>query len=82
MFHIRNDNLPKNSLRRFACGLGPELPEGDKYIFEGDSIWHLVDCPGCLAHYGCTLESVKLGTPINGMTNAEFRRIGESWGYP
>lgn len=88
MIHIRIDHDPLNDNRRFACGIGPALPSGDQYYFESES-YHRVDCPGCLAHYGCTLESVKLGTPISQLSGrpgtagfAEFTRIADSWGYP
>lgn len=48
MIHIRIDHEELNVNRRFACGIGPELPPGDKYFFESESMaYRLSDCPGC-----------------------------------
>ncbi len=47
MIHIRIDDEELNSKRRFACGIGPELPPGDVYYFDGESGLHLVSCPVC-----------------------------------
>lgn len=74
--HIRIDNEILNCNRRFACGIGPELPEGDVYYFASErGSHHKVDCPGCKPH------AAKLGTPLNQMTQARFEEIGRSWGY-
>jgi hypothetical protein len=78
VIHLRIDNEPENNKRRFACGIGPELPPGDKYFFAGESAADRhVDCPGC--NPGGPRE---LGTPISEMTYARFVEIGRSWGYP
>ena len=45
MIHIRIDDKPYNGERQFACGIGPDLPEGDMYVFAEGS--HCSDCPGC-----------------------------------
>jgi hypothetical protein len=93
MFHIRIDDEAENSKRKFACGLGPELPEGDKYFFEGEILsWPgrmtRIDCPGCLKAFGYD-EQPKLGTPIGELSGRpgcpgyeKFKQIAESWGYP
>ena len=86
MMHIRVDTEELNSKRRFECGIGPELPLGDKYVFaEEFSLHHLVDCPGCL--HG--KKPQQLGTPLSELSGrpgqkgyAEFVRIAESWGHP
>ena len=82
MIHIRIDNSELNSGRRFACGIGPELPEGDKWFYQSESaaLRH-ADCPGCNPS-----GPVPIGTPISQLDgrnggNAEWRRISESWGY-
>lgn len=82
--HIRIDNEKLNSKRKFACGLGPELPPGDDYVFEAESHWHrTVDCPGCNP-----TGPRKLGTPMSQISGRpghpgfeEFCRIARSWGY-
>lgn len=89
MFHIRIDDEPENSKRKFACGLGPELPAGDMYFFEAEvAMWpqrmNRIDCPGC------NPDGPKpLGTPISELSGrpdhpgyGEFVRISQSWGYP
>ena len=81
MTHLRTDNQPLNSKRRFACGLGPSLPEGDKYVFEGEvGLRGMVDCLGC--------GGQKLGTPISELSGRpgqpgyeRFKAIAASWGY-
>ena len=77
MIHIRVDDSDENSKRRFACGIGPELPEGDTYRFASELLADTADCPGC--NPGGPRQ---LGTPISQLTAAEFQRIGASWGYP
>ncbi len=47
MIHIRIDRQPLNSARRFACGIGPSLPEGDKWFYESEYSAIRADCPGC-----------------------------------
>jgi len=84
MIHIRVDDQPLNSKRRFACGIGPELPPGDTYFFESeDQATRHSDCPGCNPG-----GPRKLGTPISELSGRpgypgyeEFCRIAKSWGY-
>lgn len=48
MIHIRTDQSQLNSERRFACGIGPALPEGDKWFYEIEgAAYRHADCPGC-----------------------------------
>lgn len=85
MIHIRTDDEAENSKRRFACGLGPELPPGDTYFFNGEvAALHRVDCPGCLGGH----PPRQPGTPLSELSGrpghtgySEFVRIAESWGY-
>lgn len=81
--HIRVDNEPLNSQRRFACGIGPELPEGHVYYFAGEAMAATANCPGCNPD-----GPRQLGTPLSKLSGRpgepgydEFRRIAESWGY-
>jgi len=84
MIHIRIDDEELNSKRRFACGIGPDLPEGDTYFFAGEILAGIkADCPGCNPG-----GPRKLGTPISQLSGrpgepgyAEFVRIAKSWGY-
>jgi len=83
MIHIRIDQEIENSKRRFACGIGPDLPKGDTYYFEGESGADRSDCPGCNP-----AGPRKLGTPISQLSGRpghegyeEFVRIARSWGY-
>lgn len=83
MIHLRIDGEVENSKRKFACGLGPELPAGDQYVFEGDFLFHMVDCVRCGGG-----PKGKLGTPISELSGqpghkgyAEFKRIASSWGF-
>jgi hypothetical protein len=81
--HIRIDNEIENSKRRFACGIGPELPAGDTYVFQSEVGWHhTVDCPGCAP------TKQPLGTPISELSGQpghkgyeKFKEIAHSWGY-
>lgn len=82
MIHIRIDNEKLNSNRQFACGIGPELPEGDKYYFAAEAASDLLaDCPKC------NPNPRKLGTPLSQLSGqpgpgyAEFCRLAQSWGY-
>lgn len=83
MIHIRTDNEIENTKRQFACGLGPELPAGDKYFGWSEiGAHHYVDCPGCRPH------RTELGTPISQLSGQpgkpgyeRFRAIAKSWGY-
>ena len=84
MIHVRVDNEPLNENRKFACGIGPELPEGDKYYFEGESgAWLKADCPGCNPG-----GPKQLGTPVSQLSSTpgshgfeRFKAIAASWGY-
>lgn len=81
MIHIRVDDGTFNSQRKFVCGLGPDLPEGDRWLYPGIIADADADCPGCNPH------PKPIGTPLSeldgrGGGNAEWRRISESWGYP
>ena len=83
MIHIRVDDEVENSRRRFACGIGPDLPPGDKYFFASEAVAaNAADCPGC------NPDARQLGTPISQLSGrpgqpgyAEFCRIARSWGY-
>ena len=84
MIHIRVDDEPENSKRRFACGIGPELPVGDVYFFAGESQAERADCPGCNPD-----GPRPPGTPLSELSGrpgtkgySEFARIAESWGHP
>jgi hypothetical protein len=81
MIHIRIDDGEDNLHRKFACGIGPELPEGDTYFFESESASRKADCQGC--NPGGPQE---LGTPISQLSGrpgqpgyGEFKRIAQSW---
>lgn len=83
MIHIRVDNEELNSKRRFACGIGPELPPGDVYWFEGEAQADFADCPGCNPS-----GPRQIGTPISELSGRpghkgfeKFKRIARSWGY-
>jgi hypothetical protein len=83
VIHIRVDQGELNSERRFACGIGPELPEGDKWFYQSESaaLRH-VDCPGCNPG-----RPAPIGIPISDLDgrnggNDAWRRLSESWGYP
>jgi len=83
MIHIRIDNEAKNCKRKFACGIGPELPPGDKYFFASESSSARADCPGCNPG-----GPQALGTPVSELSgrpgSPEYERfceIAASWGY-
>lgn len=83
MIHIRVDNQSENSNRKFACGIGPELPPGDQYYFAGEASASRADCPGCNPN-----AAKSVGTPISELSGRpghagfdKFRSIAESWGY-
>ena len=83
MTHIRTDVSAYNSQRKFACGLGPDLPKGDKWVGEGEIGLHvMVDCPECGG------GKVELGTPLSELSGrpghpgySKFKAIAASWGY-
>lgn len=87
MIHIRIDNETLNSRRKFACGIGPKLPEGDIYLFESEArragFRSEPVCPRCFPD-----GKPGLGTPISELSGRpghrgyeEFKRIARSWGY-
>lgn len=83
MIHVRVDDEELNIHRRFACGLGPELPPGDVYYFQSESGADFADCPGCNP-----AGPRQIGTPISELSTtpgqkayAEWLRISRSWGY-
>lgn len=84
MIHIRIDTERENSRRRFACGIGPELPPGDVYFFASESRAERADCPGCNP-----AGPRPIGTPVSQLSGRpgtegyrDFKRIADSWGYP
>ena len=82
MIHIRVDDGECNEQRKFACGIGPDLPPGDKYFFLSErGAHHQVDCPGCGGPQ-------PLGTPISKLSGRpghagyeNFAAIARSWGH-
>lgn len=83
MIHVRVDDEELNSKRRFACGLGPDLPKGDIYYFQSEAAADRADCPGCNPS-----GPRRVGTPISQLSGRpgqpgydEFCRIARSWGY-
>lgn len=82
MIHIRIDNERENSKRKFACGIGPELPPGDVYFFAGEPLADVkADCPGC------NPNPRQIGTPLSQLSGrpghpgfAQFCEIARSWG--
>lgn len=82
MIHIRIDDEDLNINRRFACGIGPDLPEGDTYFFASEAASARADCPGC------NPNPRKLGTPLSEISTQpgtkgyeNWLRISESWGH-
>lgn len=68
---------------RIACGI-EKLPEGDKFVYEGDSYaYHTADCqtcnPGGPRQYGTPISQLS-GRPYHAGFGA-FRQIAESWGH-
>ena len=84
MIHIRIDHEEENSKRRFACGIGPELPPGDVYFCESEgAAYRHSDCPGCNPN-----GPRPIGTPLSELSGRpghpgydEFCRIARSWGH-
>lgn len=79
MIHLRIDDEAENSKRRFACGIGPALPDGDKWVYYEHS--RMVTCEGCGGHH-------EYGTPISELSGRpgfpgyqRFCEIAASWGY-
>lgn len=83
MIHIRTDNETENSKRAFACGIGPSLPKGDKWVDQCRAVsHHLVDCPGCIPF------REEFGTPLSQLSGQpgkpgydRFCEIATSWGH-
>lgn len=81
--HIRVDESWENAKRKFACGIGPELPIGDQWVgAEESSLHHRVDCPGCSGH------KRQIGTPLSELSGQpgrkgydKFVQIARSWGF-
>lgn len=83
MIHIRVDNEELNSKSKFACGIGPELPDGDTYYFADERLSRLADCPLCNPE-----GPQQLGTPLSELSGrpghpgySKFKRISDSWGH-
>lgn len=83
MIHVRIDTEVDNSRRRFACGIGPELPPGDVYFFAGEAAADRADCPDCNP-----AGPRKIGTPIAELSGRpghpgfeRFCAIARSWGF-
>lgn len=83
MIHIRVDDEELNSKRKFACGIGPALPQGDTYFFASEPQSDRADCPGCNPD-----GPRPLGVPLSvlsGRPGADgyrrFVEIARSWGY-
>lgn len=82
-WHIRLDGAELNADAKMVCGIGWPLPEGDKWVGEGESgLHHRVDCQGC------NPNPRPLGTPLSELSGrpghdgyGEFARIAASWGY-
>jgi hypothetical protein len=83
--HVRIDSEAENSKRKFACGIGPALPEGHVWFGATEfGCHHLVNCPECARQF-----NVKpLGTPMSQISGRpgrqgyeEFKRIAASWGH-
>lgn len=87
MIHIRTDDSDLNSERKFRCGIGPALPEGDKWVGQNEYGLHgMVDCPAC--------GGGQLGIPASRLNGNAMKRhedpeawdnwvrLSESWGHP
>lgn len=83
MIHIRIDDERENSKRRFACGIGPELPKDDVYFFADEPQSDSSDCPGCNP-----AGPRELGSPLSELSGRpgshgfeRFKQIAETWGH-
>jgi hypothetical protein len=82
MIHVRLDR-ETNDKRQFACGIGPALPDGDKWVHADEyELLHMVDCQGC---GGRVRQS---GTPVSELDGRpghpgyeQFKDIARSWGH-
>lgn len=90
MIHLRIDDEIENSKRRFECGIGPALPEGDMYVDSwNQGAAYLMTHPEQAHCVGCFGEErPALGTPLSKLSGRpghpgyeEFCRIAASWGY-
>jgi len=83
MIHIRVDDDPENSKRKFACGVGPELPQGDTYFFYTDVRAERADCQGCNPGgprpFGIPLSELSGQPGKHGF--GRFCEIARSWGH-
>jgi hypothetical protein len=76
MIHIRIDQSEHRSGRRFACGIGPDLPEGDQWFYDSEIGSHYrVDCPGCRP------QRTQIGIPASAMNGnaAERHANPQEW---
>ncbi len=88
MKHIRIVGPAENETNdeaKFYCGIVgvKNLPAGDVYYFETETLAERADCPGCNPG-----GPRPLGTPISKLSGRpgepgyeEFCRIARSWGY-
>jgi hypothetical protein len=83
MIHVRIDDETGNSGRRFACGIGPGLSEGDTYFFASEPGAGRADCPGCNPG-----GPRPIGVPISELSGRpghdgyeRFVQFARSWGY-
>lgn len=76
MLHVRIDQNDLNSERRFACGIGPALPEGDNWVYAHESMADRADCPGC--NPGGPLP---IGVPASALNGNASARLNdpEAW---
>lgn len=81
MIHIRIDEGLDNKNRKFACGIGPELPDGDTYYFADESISSFATCKTCNPNRTIGTPISKLSGTIGDPGYNEFLKISESWGY-
>lgn len=83
LIHIRTDNNVLNADRKFVCGIGPELPKGDLWYQQYESMADFATCPKCNP-----IGPRRLGTPISQLSGrpgqpgySEFVRIARSYGF-
>ena len=77
MIHIRIDDDDTNANRRFACGIGPELPIGDIYFSESErQATEKADCQGC--NPGGPFPR-QWGIPLSQVTGADLDRLQAEW---
>lgn len=78
MIHIRVDQSELNAHRKFACGIGPELPAGDKWFYQSEASARHADCPGCNPR-----GAEPIGWPATSMDgNAANRHVNpDAWNH-